>query len=112
MLLTKGTKHSSTLILLLIHSNFMLQENSLSNWFAVRNSMESQWLGLSAFTARGPSSIPGWGTKILQASQRSQKKTGLQSSVKTLLKNSYGRTDSCLNTIYYHNLLKYNGNSI
>ena len=29
----------------------------------------AQWLGLSALTARGPGSIPGWGTKILQATQ-------------------------------------------
>ena len=34
----------------------------------------SGWLGLSAFTAVGPGSIPGWGTKILQALWRGQKK--------------------------------------
>ena len=33
-----------------------------------------QGLGLSAFTAEGPGSVPGWGTKILQASRRGQKK--------------------------------------
>ena len=37
------------------------------------NSLVVQWLGLHAFTAEGASSIPGWGTKILQAAQRSQK---------------------------------------
>ena len=26
-----------------------------------------QWLGLRTFTAEGPGSIPGWGTKIPQA---------------------------------------------
>ena len=26
-----------------------------------------QWLGLGAFAAEGPSSIPGWGAKIPQA---------------------------------------------
>ena len=31
------------------------------------NSLAVQWLGLSAFTAEGSGSIPGWGTKILQA---------------------------------------------
>ena len=31
-----------------------------------------KWLGLGAFTAVGPDSIPGWGTKILQATQCSQ----------------------------------------
>ena len=33
-----------------------------------------QWLGLCAFTARCPGSIPGWGTKIPQAAWWSQKK--------------------------------------
>ena len=33
-----------------------------------------QWLGLWAFTAKGPGSIPGQGTKILQVSQCGQKK--------------------------------------
>ena len=33
-----------------------------------------QGLGLCAFTAEGPGSIPGWGTKILQAAWCSQKK--------------------------------------
>ena len=33
------------------------------------NSLAVQWLGLHAFTAKGPGSIPGWGTKIPQALQ-------------------------------------------
>ena len=33
-----------------------------------------QWLGLRTFTAEGESSIPGWGTNILQAARHSQKK--------------------------------------
>ena len=33
-----------------------------------------QWLGLGTFTAEGGDSIPGQGTKIPQAEQRSQKK--------------------------------------
>ena len=33
-----------------------------------------QWLGLRAFNAMAPNSIPGQGTKILQALQCSQKK--------------------------------------
>ena len=32
-----------------------------------------QWLGLGAFTVMAPSSIPGQGTKIPEAAQRSQK---------------------------------------
>ena len=38
-----------------------------------RNSLEVQWLGLRAFTARGTGSSPGWGTKILQAVWHGQK---------------------------------------
>ena len=38
-----------------------------------RNSLAVQWLGLGAFSAKGPGSIPGRGTKIPQAVQRSQK---------------------------------------
>ena len=32
------------------------------------------WLARHAFTAKDPDSIPGWGTKILQATQHSQKR--------------------------------------
>ena len=38
------------------------------------NSLAVQWLGLHAFTARALGSIPGRGTKIPQATRRSQKK--------------------------------------
>ena len=37
------------------------------------NSLAVQWLGLGAFTAEGPGSIPGQGTKILQATWHSKK---------------------------------------
>ena len=33
-----------------------------------------QWLGLSAFAAKGTGSIPGWGIKIMQATQCNKKK--------------------------------------
>ena len=36
-----------------------------------------RWLGLSAFTARGPGSTPDQGPKILQAVQLDQKKEAL-----------------------------------
>ena len=61
MLLTKGVKDSTTLVLPLIHSNFTQQVNSLPNWFALRNSLVVQWLGLGPFTARvglGLGSLP------------------------------------------------------
>ena len=37
-----------------------------------------QWLGFSTFTVKSAGSIPGWGTKIPQASQckKKKKKTG------------------------------------
>ena len=35
--------------------------------------MADQWLGISVFTAMGPGSIPGQGTKILQAVWYSKK---------------------------------------
>ena len=38
------------------------------------DSLVVQWLGLQAFTAKGMGSIPGRGTKILEAEQRSKKK--------------------------------------
>ena len=38
------------------------------------NSLTVQWLGLHASTVGGIGSTPGWGTKILHASQRGQKK--------------------------------------
>ena len=36
--------------------------------------MVVQWLGLCAFITEGLGSVPGWGTKILQAVQCGQKK--------------------------------------
>ena len=38
------------------------------------NSLAVQWLGLCAFTAEGMGSIPGQGTKILQAAPHNRKK--------------------------------------
>ena len=38
-----------------------------------------QWLlGLCAVIAEGPGSIPGWGTKILQAVQKKKKNCGFR----------------------------------
>ena len=37
------------------------------------NSLAVHWLGLCTFTAEGPDSIPGQGTKILQTVQHGQK---------------------------------------
>ena len=40
----------------------------------MENSLVPQWLGLCAFTAKDPGSIPGWETKISQPAQCGQKK--------------------------------------
>ena len=42
------------------------------------NSLEVQWLELGTFTAKGPGSIPGWGTKVPQAVQHGQKNINKQ----------------------------------
>ena len=42
--------------------------------FSSGTSLVSQWLGLSTFTAMGPGSNPGQGTKISHAVWHSQKK--------------------------------------
>ena len=42
------------------------------------NSLTVQWLGLQAFTNVGLGLIPGWGTKILQATQCGQGKNKLE----------------------------------
>ena len=48
--------------------------NLIMSFCAQGSSPAAQWLALCDFTAQGPGSIPGWGTKILQATQSSQKK--------------------------------------
>ena len=54
------------------------------------NTLAVQWLGLHAFTAEGPSSVPGWGTKIIQAALCSQtrKTNNLDLSFKNLTSNA------------------------
>ena len=46
-----------------------------------------QWLGSCALAAEGPGLIPGQGTKIPQAAQRSQKKKYSNGSVRGNLKD-------------------------
>ena len=50
------------------------------------NSLAVQWLGVHAFTAEGPGSIPGLGTKILRATQCSQKKERKKEKKSILIK--------------------------
>ena len=47
---------------------------TLFETFLSGNCLAVQWLGLRAFTTEGPGSIPGGGTKILQATGSNQKK--------------------------------------
>ena len=50
------------------HSKWDVRNSSQGNSLAV------QWLGLHALTVKGPDSVPGGGTKILQAEQCGQKR--------------------------------------
>ena len=54
-------------------------KEKIDNWVTSKflnsgTSLAVQWLGPHASTAAGSGSIPGWGTKILYAAWRSQKK--------------------------------------
>ena len=51
----------------------------------------SKWLGLWAFTAKDAGSIPGWGTKILQALQHSQRE---KNKIKTVSLSMFIYTDT------------------
>ena len=44
---------------------------------AFGNSLAIQWLGLHAFAAGDMGSIPGWGTKILQVDQKTNKQKAI-----------------------------------
>ena len=52
------------------------------------NSLEVEWLELCPFTSKGPGSIPGWGTKILQTVQCGLKKKSLGHTCKKASKLS------------------------
>ena len=54
--------------------NWLKKPHTHTHTHTKENSLVVQWLGLGSFTAKGPGSIPGWGTKIPQAMQRGQKK--------------------------------------
>ena len=56
--------------------NFSLRFCKINLFFKVfiGNSLTVQWLGLGAFRAKNTGSVPGWGTKTLQASWHGQKK--------------------------------------
>ena len=43
------------------------QTDTNQELYNVGNSLGVRWLGLCTFTAKGPGSIPGQGTKILKA---------------------------------------------
>ena len=49
------------------------------------NSLAVQWLGPGIFTAEGVGSVPGWGTKILQAARHGQKQNKNQKNLTTHL---------------------------
>ena len=51
------------------------------------DSLVVHWLGFHAFTAKGPGSIPGQGTKILQASQVTNTHTHTHTTISDLVLN-------------------------
>ena len=58
---------------------------------ALGNSLAVQWLELCTFTAKGLSSIPGQGTKILQAMWYSFKEKGVKMASYRSVNNSKGK---------------------
>ena len=50
------------------------------------NSLVVQWLGLWALNVEGPGSVPGWGTRVPQATQRSQQNKQNETKKKWWLK--------------------------
>ena len=50
------------------------------------NSLEVQWLGLCAFTAKGMGSIPAWETKIPQATQHGQRQIKIEEVLPSIQK--------------------------
>ena len=58
----------------------ILIEEALKKKSSSGTSLAVQWLRLHASTAGGAGSIPGWGTKILHAVRRGQKKKEKKSS--------------------------------
>ena len=68
----------------------LLEKQQIGHFLAV------QWLGLCTFTAKGPGLIPGWGNKIPQATQCSQKRKKWQKDILrlvSLLKNNETHQD-------------------
>ena len=57
----------------LTHSQINISNLNCPKW-SLRTSLSVQWLGLCPFTAEGPGSIPGRGTKIPQALWYGKKK--------------------------------------
>ena len=49
-------------------------------------------LGLWPFTAKGPDSVPGGGTKIPKGTQHSQKRKRVKYTIKVIKKKMYFRT--------------------
>ena len=65
--------YTKTMLRRTIYAQVKMHPQLIKN-VALGNSLPVQWLGLQALTAEGPSSIPGQGTKILQATWHGQKK--------------------------------------
>ena len=66
--------HTNSFFVKYISHNILDVTFFFLNWRHLGNSLMVQYLGLGALTARGLDSLPGWGIKIPQAMQHSQKR--------------------------------------
>ena len=64
----------------------------------IGNSLVVQWWGLCNFAADGPGTIPGWGTKILQAKWHGQNKKQNRNPLTDSISQNCAALDSALPT--------------
>ena len=73
----------------------------------VRNSLVVQWLGLSAFTAKGAGSIPGRGTKIPHAAQCGQKNKKYKIQIVNILNYQYKFMSLAMELIFNSQVIRF-----
>ena len=61
-----------TLTTITLQGTLAVSIQKKKNKATIGNSLAIQWLGLCTFINEGASSIPGWGTKVLQTAQCGQ----------------------------------------
>ena len=73
-LLQNGDVPGSTLVRLRLPRAHVHSVSANSRKLGIPWWLRCQWLSLCALTAEGPGSVPGWGTKIPQATGEAKKK--------------------------------------